>query len=69
MPWIKPSEKLPENDDIVVIAQSKCIYTGCYVKDDGTWQDVWFVFIREEEMFKSEEIDYWMPIPELPKEK
>ena len=68
MNWIKPSEKMPNKADGILIAQGDYITTGCYVNND-MWLNTWFIETTQgEEIIKTKDVDYWMSIPELPGE-
>lgn len=66
--WISVKERLPENADYVLTCVDvngvpQCIGLGYYSNDAGMWID------PSDEEDGADNVDYWMPIPELPKEK
>lgn len=66
--WISVKERLPENADYVLTCVDvdgvpQCIGLGYYSNDAGVWIDPF------DEKGDADNVDYWMPIPELPKEK
>lgn len=68
--WIDVKERLPENDDMVIVCLSKCYniknsYIDFAYYENGNWTD-------ENDNNKESNIDfwyvtYWQPLPELPR--
>lgn len=72
MQWIKCSEKLPENNDDVLVygllenQETKDIYKATFHKsvneqfgNDQFWESEWAYDI---------DVSHWMPLPDAPKE-
>ena len=58
--WISVKERLPENDDDVLIITEFGISMGCYV----IHRDFWVYYTNPD----SNIVTHWMPLPEPPKE-
>ena len=61
--WISAKDRLPENDDNVIIHCSGG-YTGVYwyCKDDNIFIEAWGDNSDDVEL---DAVDYWMPIPKI----
>ena len=58
--WISVKERLPENDDDVLIITEFGISMGCYV----IHRDFWVYYTNPD----SNIVTHWMPMPEAPRE-
>lgn len=71
--WISVKDKLPENNGwyFTCVEQFKipqCVGITYFNKEDGWWlNDI--PMGKKSFMTTIEVVDYWMPIPELPKEE
>lgn len=68
--WIKCSERLPDDDNFVLVTNGKHTGIGAYLhddhlEDDERWQDEHFEFINKQSKYS---VTHWMPLPETPKE-
>lgn len=58
--WIPVAERLPEDDDDVLIMSSGSISMGYYSTYNEYWADYINVYYND--------VTHWMPLPEAPKE-
>lgn len=77
MNWIKPSQRLPEDDDKVLIMLKKDYkqLTGYYLKEYENEKEglnkPWRVYscgCCYPYAYRTKDILYWMPLPEKPKD-
>ena len=64
MEWIKSSERLPPDGEIVLIFMPKLIYKHDFAIYNSEW-DEWKVGLFAPHSMR---INYWLPLPENPKE-
>jgi len=62
MEWISVNDKLPENEEEVLVYDNWCsAHIVCFYKD-GKWLETWMNTEIEDA------VKYWMKLPEPPKE-
>ena len=69
--WISVEERLPENDDNVLIWHRFCTYEGNEYKEDYdiARYDQHFKMWLGQNIDEGSQVLYWMPLPKPPKEK
>lgn len=63
--WISCSEKLPEDDEIVLVSDGIDYAIAFWRSDANAWDDPWHGWLDSFEF----DVRAWMPLPELPIEK
>ena len=70
MKWIRVKDKVPKNEDEVLVYAPNCdvigsVLVGCYFEEDNESKEAWTVYDFGESRL-SEKVTHWMPLPETP---
>jgi hypothetical protein len=72
--WIPVSERLPENNEDVLVTDGEYCAVGYYRPDAQAWDSDTFGWLENRILFEDVEygigtVTHWMPLPEIPKEE
>lgn len=60
--WISVKDRLPEDDDdVLILSNERIIFVGCYKNGQWISYSLYAIYANV--------VTHWMPIPEIPKEE
>lgn len=68
--WSKPEDKLPNKRELILFVIKNKVHIGTMTSkiDRENWMWISYLPILDKQYHITKDIDYWMPLPEPPKE-